>query len=79
MSICLEKPICIYQYCTGLFLCRLVKDLRERYLHCGSPLELPPETRMRMKLSKFGQLTMQQIENLQDAMIERLRDYWCVW
>lgn len=45
-------------------------------MHCGSPLELPPETRMRVKLSKSGQLTMEQIGNLQDAMIERLREYW---
>lgn len=58
--------------------CRLVKSLRDRYLHSGSPLELPAETRMRLKLSKSGQLTMQQIVGIQDAMIARLKEYWWV-
>ena len=60
----------------GVTIFRLVKDLRERYLHSGSPLELPAETSMRIKLSRSGQLTMEQIAELQDAMITKLKNYW---
>lgn len=57
-------------------LCRLVKELCERYLVTGSPLELPAEAKVKVHLKKPGQLTSKQIRQLQDAMVTRLREYW---
>lgn len=59
--------------CNGI---RLLKELRERYFHSGSALELPAETIMKLKLSKSGDFGMEQIADLQDAMIAKLKEYW---
>ena len=53
-----------------------MKDLRERYFHSGSPLELPAESRIRLKLSRSSHFNMEHLSELQNAMISRLRDYW---
>ena len=55
---------------------RLIRELRERYLHSGSPLELPAEIRVKLNMSKSTWLSLEQIEELQKAMIIRLRKYW---
>lgn len=55
---------------------RLLKELRERYFHSGSALELPAETIKKLKFSKSGDFNMEQITDLQDAMINKLKDYW---
>ena len=57
---------------------RLLREVRDRYLHSGSPLELPAETRNRLRVSKTTRLTLPQLKELQLFMLQGLRDYWYV-
>ncbi len=57
-------------------LARLLRELRERYLHAGSPLELPAETRRELRLSKASRITMEQLRELQQLLAQGLREYW---
>lgn len=53
----------------------MIRDFRECYFHdSGSPLELPAE--IRQKVSKTTRLTPELIQELQDAMITGLIEYW---
>ena len=55
---------------------RLLREVRERYLHSGSPLELPAETRNRLRVSKASRLTLSQLKEIQLFMVQGLREYW---
>ena len=55
---------------------RVLRELRERYLHAGAPLELPAEARSKLHVSKSSRLTLQQLGELQQALVQGLRDYW---
>ena len=58
------------------FLHRVLRELRERYLHAGAPLELPAEARSKLHVSKSSRLTLQQLGELQQALVQGLCDYW---
>ena len=75
----------LYDYCIVCinigFFCRsrLLREIRDRYLHSGSPLELPAETRNRLRVNKAsGRLTISQLKELQTFMVQGLREYWWV-
>lgn len=55
---------------------RLLREVRDRYLHSGSPLELPAETRNRLRVNKASRLTLSQLKELQMFMVQGLREYW---
>ena len=58
------------------FACRMLRELRERYLHIGGPLELPAEIRSQLRVNKATRLTITQLNDLQDTLVKGLRDYW---
>ena len=60
------------------YLSRLLREIRDRYLHSGSPLELPAETRNRLRVNKASRLTLSQLKELQTFMVQGLREYWWV-
>ena len=57
---------------------RFLREVREKYLHSGSPLELPAETRNRLRVNKASRLTLAQLKELQSFMVQGLREYWWV-
>ena len=64
-------------YKSHIFLfSRLLREVRDRYLHSGSPLELPAETRNRLRVNKASRLTLSQLKELQMFMVQGLREYW---
>lgn len=65
-----------YCECLLLFYVRMLRELRERYLHIGGPLELPAEIRNKLRVNKATRLTLTQLNDLQDALAKGLRDYW---
>ena len=55
---------------------RLLREVRDRYLHSGSPLELPAETRNRLRVNKASKLTLSWLKELQMFMVQGLKEYW---
>ena len=58
---------------------RLLREIRDRYLHSGSPLELSAETRNKLRVNKTSRLTLTQLNELQMLMVQALREYWYVF
>ncbi|XP_064382718.1 regulator of G-protein signaling 22-like isoform X2 [Halichondria panicea] len=56
---------------------RLLRELRERYLHPSGPLALPAEVRNKAGVNKTSRLTLSHLKELQHTLVQRLRDYWC--
>ena len=55
---------------------RLIRDLRERYLNAGGPMELPTDTKFRLGVARLGAVEMDEVEQLQDLVVDSLKKYW---
>ena len=81
-SLSTDKGIPHHDYYANIldFFClsRLLREIRDRYLHSGSPLELPAETRNWLRVNKASRLTLAQLKELQTFMVQGLREYWWV-
>eukprot|EP00731_Ephydatia_muelleri_P031590 Em0023g97a len=56
---------------------RVLRELEERYLRSGGSLTLPSNIRSGFSVSKTSKLTIQQVDQLQLALAQSIKEYWC--